>query len=194
MNIRKTLVRSLLMLLVLTLLCGVLYTLAVTGVAQLFFPRQANGSIIQKNGTAVGSSLIGQNFTDPGYFWGRPSATADYPYNVLASAGSNLSVTSGDEAAAVQARIAYLRDADPGNEAAVPVDLVTASASGMDPDISVAGALYQAGRVARARGLAADSLAKLVAEHTQGRFLGIFGEERVNVLELNIALDALARQ
>ena len=194
MNIRKNILRSVLMLVAMTLLCGGLYTRAVTGVAQLLFPQQSNGSIIQKDGKDIGSALIGQNFTDPAYFWGRPSATADYPYNVLASAGSNKSVTSEDEVQKVADRIAYLRAADPGNNAPVPVDLVTASASGLDPDISVAAAQYQAGRVAKARGLSAATVAKLISGNTEGRFLGIFGEERIDVLKLNIALDSLSKQ
>ena len=194
MNIRKNILRSVLMLVAMTLLCGGLYTLAVTGVAQLVFPQQSNGSIIQKDGKDVGSALIGQNFTDPAYFWGRPSATANYPYNVLSSAGSNKSVTSEDEVQKIADRIAYLRAADPGNNAPVPVDLVTASASGLDPDISVAAAQYQAGRVAKARGLSASAVDKLISDNTEGRFLGIFGEERIDVLKLNIALDSLSKQ
>lgn len=191
MNIGKNLKRALLLLFTLTVLCGGVYTLAVTGVAQLIFPRQANGSIIQDGDKSIGSELIGQNFTDPGYFWGRPSVTADYPYNALAGAGSNKAVTGDDAAKRVQERIDYLRAADPGNTASVPVELVTASASGLDPDISPAAAGYQAGRVAAARGLPLDTVNELITANTQRRFLWIFGEERVNVLKLNIALNNL---
>lgn len=194
MNIRKNITRSLLVLLAMTVLCGGVYTLAVTGVAQLFFPRQANGSIIMDGDKSIGSSLIGQNFTDPKFFWGRPSATAVYPYNALAGAGSNKAVTGPNAAASVQERVSFLRAADPGNVAPVPVELVTASASGLDPDISPAAAKYQAGRVARARGISVDDVNRLIADNTEGRFLGIFGEERINVLKLNMALDNLAKQ
>ena len=194
MRIGLNLRRSMLVLLTMTVLCGGIYTLAVTGVAQLVFPRQANGSIIQNDNMAVGSALIGQNFTDPGYFWGRPSATAEYPYNALAGAGSNKAVSSDDAAARTQERIDSLRSADPGNDAPIPVELVTASGSGLDPDISPAAARYQSGRVARARGLTSDAVNNLIADNTKGRFLGVFGEERVNVLELNLALDKLAAQ
>ena len=191
MNIKKNLKRSILVLLVMTVLCGGIYTLAVTGVAQLIFPRQANGSIIENNNQEVGSQLIGQNFVDPGYFWGRPSATADYPYNALAGAGSNKAVTGDDAAARIQARIDYLKAANPENDAPVPVELVTASASGLDPDISPNAARYQASRVARARNISIEDVNKLIADNTAGRFLGIFGEESVNVLKLNIALNKL---
>jgi potassium-transporting ATPase KdpC subunit len=191
MNIGKNLKRSILLLLVMTVLCGGIYTLAVTGVAQLIFPGQANGSIIRDGDKAIGSELIGQNFTDQKYFWGRPSATADYPYNALAGAGSNKAVTGDDATARVQERIDFLRAADPGNSAPVPVELVTASASGLDPDISPNAAKYQASRVARVRNISVDDINKLIIENTQGRFLWIFGEERVNVLKLNMALDKL---
>ncbi len=193
MNILTNLKRSALMLLAMTLLCGVLYTLAVTGVAQLIFPFQANGSIINVEGRALGSELIGQNFTDAGYFWGRPSATAEEPYNALAGSGSNKAVTGKEAAQRVLERIDALRSADPGNIDPVPVELVTASASGLDPHISPAAARYQADRVARSRGLAKDDVLKLIADNTEGRFIGIFGEERVNVLKLNLALDSLQR-
>jgi potassium-transporting ATPase KdpC subunit len=194
MKIGLNIKRALLLLLTMTVLCGGVYTLAVTGIAQLIFPRQANGSIIQDGDQPIGSELIGQNFTDPKYFWGRPSATADYPYNALAGAGSNKAVSGQDEARRVQERIDCLRAADPGNTAPVPVELVTASASGLDPDISPCAARYQAGRVAQARGLQADVVRKLIAANTEGRFLWIFGEERVNVLKLNMALDKLTDQ
>lgn len=191
MNILLNLKRSALVLLAMTLLCGGVYTLAVTGVAQLIFPAQANGSIINVDGKAVGSQLIGQDFTEPKYFWGRPSATAEEPYNALAGSGSNKAVTGEDAAKRVQQRIDALRAADPGNTAPVPVELVTASASGLDPHISPAAARYQAGRVARSRGLAEDAVLQLITDETEGRFLGVFGEERINVLKLNLALDNL---
>jgi potassium-transporting ATPase KdpC subunit len=194
MKIGLNLKRSLLLLLTMTVLCGGVYTLAVTGVAQLVFPRQANGSIIMDGDRAIGSALIGQNFTDAKYFWGRPSATAGYPYNALAGAGSNKAVSGDETAKRVQERINYLKAADPENSAPVPVELVTASASGLDPDISPNAAKYQASRVASARNISIDDVIKLIADNTEGRFLWIFGEERVNVLNLNMALDNLTKQ
>lgn len=183
--------RAFLLLVVMTVLCGIVYTFAVTGVAQLIFPHQANGSIIAADNKTVGSELIGQNFTDPKYFWGRPSSAVDYPYNGLGGAGSNKAVTGTDTEARIQERIDYLRAADPGNDQPVPVELVTASASGVDPDISPAAARYQAGRVATARGISIDKVNELIDNSIQGRFLWIFGEERINVLKLNLALDNL---
>jgi K+-transporting ATPase ATPase C chain len=177
----------------LSLVTGLAYPLAVTGIAQTLFPRQANGSLVERNGQPVGSGLIGQAFTDPGHFWSRPSATAPTPYNAANSGGSNLAPTAPALAEAVQARIAALRAADPGNTAPVPVDLVTASASGLDPHISRAAADYQAARVARARGLPVPAVSALVAQHTEGRWLGFIGEPRVNVLALNLALEGLAK-
>jgi len=174
---------------VLTVVTGIIYPLIVTGIAQTLFPSQANGSLIVKDGKPVGSALIGQPFDDPKYFWGRPSATSPFAYNAGASSGSNLSPTNPDLVKAVQGRVEALRAADPGNTAPVPVDLVTASGSGLDPDISAAAALYQAPRVARARGLDPERVRELVARHTQGRSLGVLGEPRVNVLALNLALD-----
>jgi potassium-transporting ATPase KdpC subunit len=176
-----------------TILTGLVYPLIVTGLAQAIFPVQANGSLIRRGqgDRVIGSALIGQPFADPRYFWGRPSATTPFPYNAAASIGSNLGPSNPALAAAVQARVAALRAADPGNKAPVPVDLVTASASGLDPDISVAAALYQVPRVARARGLSLESLRQLVADHTEARQLGVMGEPRVNVLKLNLALDAV---
>jgi K+-transporting ATPase ATPase C chain len=181
---------------VFTVLTGLLYPLVVTGLAQAIFPYQANGSLIRTSGApgtagTTGSALIGQPFDDPVYFWGRPSATAPFPYNAGASSGSNLGPSNPALVEAVQARVAALREADPGNPQPVPVDLVTASASGLDPHISVAGALYQVPRVARARGLDVGAVRQLVAQQTEGRQFGIFGEPRVNVLKLNLALDGV---
>jgi len=178
-------------LLLLTLLTGLLYPLTVTGLAQLVFPSQANGSLILQNDVAVGSTLIGQNFTDPHYFWGRLSATGPVPYNAAASSGSNLGPLNEALFAATQARIDALKAADPTNTAPIPVDLVTASASGLDPHISPAAADYQAQRVATARGLEVTVVRNLIAQHTEGRWLGLLGEPRVNVLALNQALDAV---
>lgn len=177
--------------LILTVITGVVYPLVVTGLAQVIFPKQAAGSLIFKDGSAVGSRLIGQSFTDPRYFWSRPSATSPQPYNGLASAGSNQGPLNPALTDAVKARIEALRAADPTNTAPVPVDLVTASASGLDPEISVAAANYQTARVARARGASPDAVRALIASHAQGKWLGVIGEPRINVLELNLALDNL---
>ena len=176
---------------VLSLVTGLAYPLVVTGVAQGLFPDEANGSIVVKDGKPVGSTLIGQSFADPGHFWSRPSATGPMPYNAGNSSGSNLAPTAPALADAVKARIAALRAADPGNAQPVPVDLVTTSASGLDPHISRAAADYQLARVARVRGLPVEKLRALVEQHTEGRWLGFIGEPRVNVLRLNLALDAL---
>ena len=180
---------ALMALLIFTILTGLVYPLIVTGIAQLVFPRQADGSLILVNGRAAGSSLIGQQFTDPKYFWGRLSATGPYPYNAAASSGSNLGPTNPALMDEVKGRIAALKAADPGNTLPVPVDLVTSSGSGLDPDISVAAALYQLPRVARLRGLSESTVRGLVDKYTQGRTFGFLGEPRVNVLELNLALD-----
>ncbi len=187
----KQLKPALIIFLSMTVLTGLIYPAVITGIAQIVFPRQANGSLIVKNGRVIGSSLIGQQFDDPKYFWGRLSATGDHPYNAAASSGSNLGPTNPALIQQVQARLKALRDADPANTQPVPVDLVTASGSGLDPDISIAAAQYQAPRVARLRGLPLDQLMTLIAQHIQGRMLGFLGEPRVNVLELNLALDAL---
>jgi K+-transporting ATPase ATPase C chain len=176
---------------VLAVIVGVIYPLAVTGVAQGFFSHEAEGSMIVEKGQVLGSELIGQPFSDPGYFWSRPSATVPVPYNAAASSGSNLGPTNPVLLEAVAARIAALHAADPGNAAPVPVDLVTSSGSGLDPHISPAAAEYQVERVARVRGLEAGTVRALVAQHTEDRQWGVFGEPRVNVLELNVALDAL---
>ncbi len=180
---------ALVSLLLLTVITGVVYPLVVTGIAQVVFPFQANGSLIVQDGRVMGSALIGQPFDDPRYFWGRPSATSPFAYNARASSGSNLSPTNPALVSAVQSRVDTLRAADPTNKAAVPVDLVTASGSGLDPHISPAAALYQVSRVARARQLGLDAVRALVERHTEGRFLGLLGEPRVNVLALNLALD-----
>jgi K+-transporting ATPase ATPase C chain len=189
----KTLIRPAVSVFVLlTVITGVVYPLAVTGVAKMAFPAQAAGSLIVKDGKPVGSSLIGQNFSDPKYFWGRPSATAPMPNNAAGSSGSNLGPLNPALVDAVKGRVEALKAADPGNASAVPVDLVTASGSGLDPHISVAASQYQAARVARVRGLAPDAIQALIARHTEGRLLGVLGEARVNVLELNIGLDQTA--
>ena len=186
------------LLLVLSMVTGIAYPLVVTGIVQVAYPAKANGSLIDAGGKpaqngagAVGSELIGQPFADPKHFWSRPSATSPYPYNASASSGSNQGPLNPALTDAVTARINALRDADPGNMAAVPVDLVTASASGLDPHISPAAAEFQVARVARARGLDPQRVRALVAQATEGRQLGFLGEPRVNVLRLNLALDAL---
>jgi potassium-transporting ATPase KdpC subunit len=184
---------ALMILLVLTLVTGVAYPLLVTGIAQAVFPSQARGSLVVKDGTVVGSALIGQPFDDPKYFWSRPSATSPFGDNAGASTGSNLSPTNPDLIKAVQGRVDALRAADPGNTAPVPVDLVTASGSGLDPHISPAAALYQAPRVAKTRKLPPETVRALVERHTERRFLGFLGEPRVNVLALNMALDTAPR-
>lgn len=184
-NIRAAVV----MLVVLTVITGGVYPLLITGVSQLLFPAQANGSLITKDGNVTGSALIGQQFDQPKYFWGRLSATAP-AYNGGASSGSNLGPINPALADAVKARIDALKAVDPANAAPIPVDLVTASASGLDPHISPAAAEYQVARVARARGLDEAQVRALVAQHTEGRILGVLGEPRVNVLQLNLALDA----
>jgi K+-transporting ATPase ATPase C chain len=184
---------ALVMLLLMTVTTGIAYPLVVTGVAQVLFPSQAHGSQVMANGRPVGSALIGQSFTAPGYFWGRPSATTPGPNNAAASTPSNLGPTNPALAKAASDRIAALRDADPLNKAAVPVDLVTASGSGLDPEISPAAAEYQLARVARARHLDPAKLRELIAANTDGRQLGVLGEPRVNVLKLNLAVDQASR-
>jgi len=173
----------------LTLLCGLAYPLAVTGLAQLILPQQANGSLVEHDGKVIGSQLVGQAFTSPRYFWGRPSATAPVPNNAAGSSGANQGPSNPALKDAVAARIAALRAVDPSNRDAIPVDLVTASASGLDPHISPAAALYQVNRVAAARGFPRERVLGLVEAHTERPWLGLFGETRVHVLALNLALD-----
>jgi len=176
---------------ILTVITGIVYPLLVTGIGQALFSHHANGSLILEGGKPIGSTLIGQSFTAPKYFWSRPSATTPQPYNGSGSTGSNLGPLNPALLDAVRQRIDALHAADPGNQAPIPVDLVTASGSGLDPEISVAAADYQAARVARVRGLPESRVRALIAAHTEGRLLGVLGEPRVNVLELNLALDAL---
>jgi potassium-transporting ATPase KdpC subunit len=177
--------------LILTLITGIAYPLIITGISQVVFPAQAGGSLLFRDGKPIGSSLIGQSFSDPKYFWSRPSATSPQPYNGTASGGSNLGPLNPALIDAIKPRIEALRAADPGNTAPVPVDLVTASGSGLDPEISVAAATYQGARIARIRGLEPQAVSALIAAHTRGKLLGVLGEPRVNVLELNLALDSL---
>jgi K+-transporting ATPase ATPase C chain len=182
---------ALVLFVLLTLITGGVYPLVVTAVSHAVFSRQANGSLIERNGKPVGSALLGQQFDAPYYFWGRVSATTPNPYNAQNSGGSNLGPTNTALADEVKGRIAALHDADPSNATPIPVDLVTSSGSGLDPDITPAAAAYQAARVAKARGLTLDRINGLIAQNTAGRQLGIFGEPRVNVLKLNLALDEL---
>jgi K+-transporting ATPase ATPase C chain len=175
-----------------TVLTGLVYPLVITGIAQAAFGHAASGSLVSRDGKPIGSSLIGQNFSDPKYFWGRPSATSPQPYAGTASAGSNLGPLNPALIDGIKGRIQALRAADPGNSALIPVDLVTASASGLDPEESIAAALYQAPRVARVRGVPLSVVRAVIDAHSQSRWLGAFGEPRVNVLALNLALDDLA--
>lgn len=183
-----------LVLLLLTVLTGVLYPLAVTGIAQLIFPGKANGSLLTRNGKVVGSGLIGQQFNAPGYFWGRLSATSPAAYNASSSSASNFGPLNPALLDSVRKRVQALREADPGNTQTVPADLVTSSGSGLDPDISVAAALYQLPRVARIRGMRQEDVRALIEQCTEGRFAGILGEPRINVLKLNLALNAHQQQ
>ena len=178
----------------LTVVCGLLYPLAVTGLGQILYPDQAAGSMIKRDGIVVGSRLIGQSFTSPKYFWGRPSATAPMANNGAGSSGSNLGPTNPAQIAAVKGRIDALKAVDPANTLPIPVDLVTASASGLDPEISVAAARYQSSRVAAARGISVARISALVNQHSELQLVGVVGESRVNVLALNLALDAETAQ
>jgi potassium-transporting ATPase KdpC subunit len=192
--VKKDLQTGFFIFLVLTLITGFFYPLVVTGIAGLFFSERAGGSLITRKGEAVGSALIGQPFDDANYFWGRPSSTSPYPYYGTASSGSNWAEGNPALLVAVRQRVTALRTADPGNTQPVPVDLVTASGSGLDPQISPAAAAYQVPRVARERGIAETKIRALVGAHTEERQLGIFGEPRVNVLELNLSLDTLRKE
>lgn len=185
---KSTLRPALVLFVALTLICGVLYPFAMTGIGQLAFAGKAQGSLVQRDGQTVGSSLIGQAFTSPDYFWGRPSTTAPVPNNAAASSGSNFGPTNPALLDAVKARVEALKAADPGNTAPVPIDLVTASGSGLDPEISLAAAYYQAGRIARERKMSIDEVRTLIEQHSERQYLGFFGEPRVNVLALNLAL------
>jgi len=189
----SSLVPAVRMLLVLSLLTGVVYPVVTWGIAQVAFRDAANGSLITSNGKAVGSALIGQPFSDPKHFWSRPSATSPQPYNGGSSSGSNLGPRNPALADAVADRIKALREADPGNSAPVPADLVTTSGSGLDPHISLAAAEFQVARVAKARGMTPEAVRALVAQNTQGRTFGVLGESRVNVVTLNLALDGAAK-
>ncbi len=191
--VREQIRPAILSFIILSVITGIIYPVVVTGIAQLFFQKQANGSLIYQNGRPVGSVLIGQAFDDPKYFWGRISATTSVPYNAASSSGSNLGPSNHALIDAVKARIKVLKEADPANGEAIPVDLVTASASGLDPHISPGAAYYQEARVARARGLSQDAVKAIIKRCTSGRFLGVIGEPVVNVLEANLALDALKK-
>lgn len=191
-SILQSLKPALVLFVLLTIITGVVYPLATTGIGQWLMPKQANGSLIEKDGKLIGSSLIGQNFTNAKYFWGRPSATSPYPNNAAASSGSNLGPLNPTLAEAVKGRVAALKSADPDNTQPVPVDLVTTSASGLDPHISPAAANYQINRVAKARGLSLHTVQAAIAANTKDRQWGVFGELRVNVLTLNIELDNMA--
>ena len=186
----KLTIQSIRALVVLTVITGVVYPLLVTGIAQVAFPKQANGSLIEKDGKVLGSSLIGQPFSDPKYFWSRPSATSPMPYNGGSSSGSNQGPTNPALKEAVEGRVKALRDAGGDPSKPVPVDLVTASGSGLDPHISPAAADYQVGRIAKQRGISEEKIKTLIEKNTEGRTFGFLGEPRVNVLRLNLALDA----
>ncbi len=189
---RRSVPRALRLLAIMTILTGIVYPLLMTGIGHLFFPGKSEGSIVSgRDGNTVGSQLIGQYFTDPKYFFGRPSATSPFPYNAAASGGSNLSPSGEKQKDIVRMRIEEIRSLDPGNTEPVPVELVTASASGLDPHISPEAALYQVPRIARMRGMDPEVLVSLVAKHTEERLFGFLGEKRVNVLLLNIDLDTM---
>jgi K+-transporting ATPase ATPase C chain len=190
---QKQLKSAFLVFLLLTVITGIIYPFVITAVAQIFFRHQADGSIIFKDGKPIGSSLIGQSFEDPKYFWGRLSATSPVAFNALASSGSNFGPLNVALRQNVEARIKSLQNVNPENKSPIPVDLVTASASGLDPHISIAAAMYQVPRVARLRGIPQEKVAEIVRENTQGRLMGVIGEPVVNVLQLNMALDKYRR-
>jgi potassium-transporting ATPase KdpC subunit len=192
--IREQIKPALMTFLILTIITGVIYPLLVTGIAKGFFREKATGSLIYQNGKTVGSALIGQPFDDPRYFWSRPSATSPVSYNAAASSGSNFGPMNPLFIDAVKSRITAIKSADPDNNKLIPVDLITSSASGLDPHISLAGAYYQIPRIARLRGLSEDTLKTIVEQHTSGRFLGLIGEPVVSVLQLNLALDDLIKK
>ena len=185
---REQIKQAILVFIILSIITGIIYPLFITGISQVIFPSQANGSLIYRNGKPVGSALIGQAFNNPKYFWGRISATSPVLFNAAASTGSNLGPTNPALIEAVKVRIKALKSADP-NDNPIPVDLVTSSASGLDPHISIAAAYYQINRIARSRGLAQDKIKIIINKHTHGRLLGVIGEPVVNVLEINLALD-----
>jgi K+-transporting ATPase ATPase C chain len=189
--IREQLKTTILVFCILTIITGIIYPLAITGIAQLFFKSQANGSIIIRDGKVIGSSLIGQPFDDPGYFWGRPSATSPAAFNAASSSGSNLGPSNQALSDAVKTRVNNLHIADPDKKLPIPVDLVTSSASGLDPHISPAAAFYQIPRIARERKMQEDVVRAIVQENTENRFLGVIGEPVVNVLRLNLAIDSV---
>lgn len=188
-NLKQSLRPAIVLMGIMLFTTGLVYPAMVTGIASIFFPERAEGSLIEENGKIVGSELIGQPFTSPAYFWSRPSATSDFPYNAIASTGSNLGPSNPQLMDNVQLRAETLRQADPNHAELVPVDLVTASASGLDPHVSVASAIYQIPRVALAREVSAEAIRKLVDEIIERRQFGIFGESRVNILKLNLLLD-----
>jgi K+-transporting ATPase ATPase C chain len=191
--VREQIKPAILIFIILTVVTGIIYPILVTGIAELFFHNKANGSLIYRNGKPIGSALIGQSFDDPKYFWGRLSATTPVSYNASSSSGSNIGPSNSALFNEVKARIKALQAADPDNKIPIPVDLVTSSASGLDPHISLAAATYQILRVARARGLTQDMVRGIVDKHTSNRFLGLIGESVVNVLEVNLALDELKK-
>jgi len=191
MEALKQLKTAIILLLIFTLLTGLIYPALVTSIAQLFFPFQANGSLIKYHNKLIGSELIGQSFTNTGYFWGRPSATTPFPYNAENSSGSNLGPTNPDFLSAIKTRVITLQKSDPHKQRSIPVDLVTTSGSGLDPEISPFAALYQVSRIAKARGIPEQKILLLIQHLTKNRYLGILGEPRLNVLQLNLALDNL---
>jgi potassium-transporting ATPase KdpC subunit len=185
----QVLKNGLIFLVIMVILTGVIYPLVITGIARLIFPEQSGGSLIYRDGGCVGSGLIGQPFSDPKYFWGRLSATVDYPYNAAASGATNYGPDNPNLIESVQSRLEMLKKFDPDNKSPVPVDLVTSSASGLDPDISIAAAMYQVSRIARYRNISSENLKYLVIKNEEGRQFGFLGEPRINVLKLNMALD-----